>query len=171
MANLDFPRGFVPVRTKDGGPVVVEYFDVSSTNGEIGLFDPVERRADGFVHQAVASSRQIVGIATESKAANSGGTIAVAPANNVVFQGQVDDATVDAQTDLGLNYDFLLGAPSNGRSIAEIDGSTQAVTATLPILIERVSNVQTKEGNALGANVLVDCVFNECAYRGGGTGI
>jgi len=171
MANVDFPRGAIVIRSKNGGPGGVEYFDLASTNTAIGVGDILERRADGFVWQAVASSRQIVGIAQEAKAANVGGTIAVHPANNVVFQMQVDDATVNAQTDIGLNYDFIAGAPVNGRSVYEIDGSTQATTATLPILIERVSDVQSEEGNALGANVLVDCVFNECAYRGGGTGI
>src|SRR5574343_921175 len=170
MANVDFPRGAITIRRIDGGGVVAQYYDLSSVHDAIVIGDPVERRADGYVHQAVASSRQIVGIALESKSANAGGTLAVAPAATTVFQMQVDDATVNAQTDIGLNYDFIIGAPVNGRSIAEIDGSTQAVTATLPILIERVSDVQTEEGNALGANVLVDCVFNECAYRGGGTG-
>lgn len=171
MANADFPRGFIPVRYKDGRHLCVEYYDVASNNAAIGKFDIVERRADGFVHIAVAGSQQIIGIAAEAKTANSGGTIAIFPAPGLVMQAQVDDATVNAQTDLGLNYDFVATAPVDGKSQMEIDGSTQAVTATLPILIERVSDLQDEVGNVLGANVLVDCVFNQCAFNAGGTGI
>lgn len=169
--NVDFPRGFIPVRYKDGRSLTNEYFDISATNAEIAKNDIVERRADGFVHIAQASSVTIVGIAAEHKAANSGGQIAVVPAPGLVMQAQVDDATVDAQTDIGLNYNIVATVPSGGKSQMEIDGSTQATTATLPILIERVSNVIDQTGNVLGANVLVDCVFNQCAYNGGGTGI
>lgn len=171
MANVDFPRGFIPVRYKDNRSLVVEYFDVSSTNAEIAVNDIVERRSDGFVHIAQAASTSVVGVAAQAKAANSGGTIAVVPAPGLVMLAQVDDATVNAQTDIGLNYDIVATVPSGGKSQMEIDGSTQATTATLPILIERVADVTSVAGNALGANVLVECVFNQCAYNGGGTGI
>ena len=171
MPNVDFPRGAVPIRYKDGRSLSVEYFDVSPTNAAIGLGDIVERRADGFVHIGVAGSQQVVGIAAQAVAANTGGVIAVVPPQGLVFQMQSNDATINAQTDIGLNYDFVVAAPINGLSQMEIDGATQAVTATLPILVERVSQIITPEGNALGANVLLDCVFNQIAYQGGGTGI
>lgn len=171
MANVDFPRGFIPVRYKDNRAIVNEYFDVAPTNTEIAKYDVVERRADGYVWPVQAGSTSVVGVAAEAIAANTGGQIAVVPAPGLVMQAQVDDATVNAQTDIGLNYDILATAPVSGKSQMEIDGSTQATTATLPILIERVSNVISQDGNALGANVLVDCVFNQCAYNGGGTGI
>lgn len=171
MANVDFPRGFIPIRYKDNRALAVEYFDLSPTNGEIATNDIVERRSDGYIYPAQAGSVSIIGVSASHYDANTGGQIAVHPAPGLVMQAQVDDATVNAQTDIGLNYDILATAPLNGKSQMEIDGSTQATTATLPILIERVSNVISQDGNVLGDHVLVDCVFNQCAYNGGGTGV
>lgn len=172
MANVDAPRGFIPIRYKDGRKFAVEYFDVLSTNDAIAVNDIVERRADGFAHIAQASSVSILGVAAESKAASSGGTIAVIPAPGLVMLAQCDEADVNAQTDIGLNYNIVATAPSNGKSQMEIDSSTQAATATLPILIERVAAITDWDRtNTLGANVLVECVFNACAYNGGGTGV
>lgn len=172
MANVDNPCGFIPIRNKNGTPLRLEYFDVSSSNSAIGVNDIVERRADGFAHIGQATTVSALGIAAEAKAANAGGTIAVYPAPGLVMLAQVDDATVNAQTDIGLNYNILATAPSGGKSLMEISGSSQATTATLPILIERVAEViEANRTNTLGANVLVECVFNQCAYNGGGTGI
>lgn len=172
MANVDYPRGFIPIRYKDGRKLSVEYFDISSTNAEIAKNDLVERRADGFIHIAQASSISIVGVAAERKAVNSGGTIAVYPAPGLVMHAQVDDATVNEQTDLGLNYNITATVPANGLSQMEIDGNTGNTTATLPIYIERVATiVEQGRSNDLGANVLVECVINQSAYNGGGTGI
>lgn len=172
MANVDNPRGFIPIRYKNGSPLRVEYFDVSSSNSAIGVNDIVERRSDGYVHIAQASSVSIVGVAAEAKSANAGGTIAVYPAPGLLMQAQSDDATITAQTDLGLNYNITATAPSGGKSQMEIDGNTGATTATLPILVERVAEIiDANRTNTLGANVLLECTFNQCAYNGGGTGV
>lgn len=158
MANVNFPRGFIPVK----GNFKTEYYDVAAANGAIDKGDLVERRTDGYIHRGQATSITIVGVAAESKAASAGGTIAVYDDPFMVYQAQCDDSTVDAQTDLDLNYDIAVGSVgtgTNGQSVMQIDASTQAATATLPIKILRVVN-KTPSDNALGANVLVECIIN-----------
>lgn len=159
MANVDFPGGFVP---KGDGNEAVNYYDIASNNGEIGLYDLVERRSDGYIHQAQASSVTIIGVAAEHKAANSGGQIAVYDDPNMTFIAQMDETEFDAQTDFDLNYNIVVGTPNslNGRSIMEIDSSSQAATATLPIKVLRLASVITQAGNALGANARVECIIN-----------
>lgn len=159
MANLDFPRGFIPVK---GGERSTDIWNISPTNPEIGLYDLLERRTDGFVYPASATSITIIGSSAEHIAANSGGTVKVYDCDDTTFWAQADDANIAAQTDFDLNYDIVVGAPNSltGQSIMEIDASTKAATATLPIKILRVANIISKEGNALGANVLVECIIN-----------
>lgn len=167
MANLDFPRGCVPIKNDEQ----TNEYSLAAAHDAIGLYDPVEVRADGFVHRAQNGTTTIVGIAAEAKATNAGGSIKVYDSPEIEFQMQVDDATVNAQTDLGLAYDITIGAPVNNRSIAEINGASQNTTATLPIKPLRVSQIITKEGNALGANVLLDCIFNQHFKKAGSVGI
>jgi len=170
MANLDWARGFVPFRRLGGTCNTVNYYDLGASNPEIGLYDLVERDANGVLIRAQATSTTIVGVAAEYKVANSGGTLAVYDAPDQTYLAQVDDATVNAQTDLDLNYDINVGAVSNNRSTMEIDGNTQAATATLPIKILRIADVQTEDGNALGANVLVECIINQSILKAGAIG-
>jgi len=158
MANLDYPNGFTIIK---GWQVCNEY-DLAAANSQIGEGDLIERHTDGYVRPAVATSTTIVGVAAESKAANSGGKLKVYDDPNAVFVAQADDANIAAQTDLRLNYDIVASAPNSisGRSTMEIDASTKAATATLPIKVLRLASVITKEGNALGANVKVECLIN-----------
>lgn len=155
--NVDFPRGFIPYK----GCHRTEYYPIASNNAEIGLFDLVERRADGFVHPAQATSVTILGVAAERKAANSGGEIAVYDDPFMRFLAQMDEADFDAQTDFDLNYNIVATTPNTltGQSQMEIDSSTGAATATLPIKVLRVADVLSPAGNALGANVLVECII------------
>lgn len=170
MANVDFPRGFEVIR--NGG--AIEYFDLAATHDAIGKNDLVELRSDGFAHRAQASSVTIVGVAQESKLANAGGQIAVQICTQqTVLRAQSDDATIDAQTDLNLNYDIVVGSPTSlGFSVMEIDGSTGATTATLPIKVLRVEQIeQFDKTNTFGANVVVECKLNANAFNGGGAGV
>ena len=170
MANLDFPRGAVPIKGTSGSEQT-NLYALAAVHDAIGQYDLVEIRADGCCHQAVAASVTVVGIAAEAFAANTGTQIKVYDDPNIEFQMQSDDATIAAQTNLGLADDFVIGAPVNGRSIAEIDGNTGAVTATLPIKPIRVSQIVSQNGNAFGANVLLDCRFNQHYYKAGSVGI
>ena len=170
MANVDFPFGFEPIRYQNGRAMTCEYLPVSSTNSAIGFNDPLERGSDGYLTPATASSTTVVGIAAQSLAANTGGNVAYFPIEGLICKAQVDDASVDAQTDFDLTYGLTVGTPDSltGRSTFEIDGSTGASSATLPVKLTKVWDSPNQYGNALGANVVVECMFNNGPFKGAG---
>jgi len=96
-------------------------------------------------------------VAAEYKAANSGGSIKYYPADGLVMRAQVDDATIAAQADMDLTYDFVVGAPNatTRRSIFEIDGDSSHATDK-PVSILRIAQAQDAVGNSLGANVALE---------------
>lgn len=168
MANLDFPRGFIPIRTQSN--YSIEYFPTASNNPRIFKNDLVERRSDGFFYPAQASSVTIVGSAEADIAANSGTPVPVNPDPNMRFLAQASAAEIDAQTDFDLNYNILAttGDTLTGRSRMEIDSSTGAATATLPIKILRIAPSNTQAANALGANVLLEVILNNHLFKSTG---
>ena len=171
MANLDFPQGFVPVRYRNSSmDLSCEVGLMNPTHDEIGLYDLVERRTDGYIHRAQASSVTILGVAAEHVAANATGEIKYYPTEGLLMHAQASGNEIDAIDDFDLVYNIVATAPSatTGRSQMEIDSSTGAATATLPIKILRVVPVESQAGNALGANVLLECVLNEGAIKGAG---
>lgn len=170
MANIDFPMGFKPRYRLGGGSINPIYLDLGGSQGAIAKDDLLERRSDGYIYPAQASSTTIVGVAAETKSASATGKIGVFSAPDLVYEAQVDDATVNAQTDLDLNYDVTVTAPVSGKSQMEIDGSTQAATATLPIKIIGVQTYNDGYENALGANVKVLCVLNQGIFKAGALG-
>lgn len=163
MANVDFPRGFIPYR----GKMDTEDLPLASNNPEIGENDLIELRTDGFYYPAQASSTTIVGSAAAHIPANSGGNVPVYTDPNMRYLAQADESQIDAQTDLDLNYNIVAGSPDSltGRSTMEIDSSTGALTATLPIKLLRVAVVENQYGNALGANVLLECLINNHLHK------
>lgn len=166
MANLNFANGFTPV----GGSNRSRQYNISPTNSQIGEGDLLERRTDGYVHPAQVSTITPIGIAAENKAANSGGKITVYDSDDILLEAQADDANIAAQTDFDLNYNIIASAPNSltGRSTMQIDASTKAATATLPIKILRVVEIITKERNSLGANVRVECMINNHVLKSTG---
>lgn len=150
-----------------GGEPTIEYFDLTVANAAIGKGDPVEW-VSGLVNRANAASA-LCGIAAESKAASSGGKIAVWADPDQRFVAQTDDGTgvLTAVEGIGLNADFVEGTPSSGRSTAEIDESSGATTATLPFKILRLSE---EVGNAYGEfNRMVVKINNHQFGSGTGT--
>lgn len=148
MPNVDAPNGFLPVGTIGGsGQTKVGYHLLSSTNSAIGAGTPV-KYASGVVDVASAGDA-LVGIAAESKAANSGGYIAVWDSPFQLFEAQTDDGTgtLTSAAGVGLNANFVAGSVSNGRSTSEIDESTGATTATLPF---KVLDIGKGVSNAYG---------------------
>lgn len=170
MANPDFPRGFQPIRMISGCTELTSQIgDISSSNGEIDKHDLLERRTDGYIHRAQASSVTIIGVANEHKAANSGGTINYTPTDNLVMLAQASAAEIDAQTDFDLVYDIVVTSPTGtGRSQMEINSASGAATSTLPIKILRVAPMQPQSKNVLGANVLLECMVNTGVTKGAG---
>jgi len=161
MANVDNPRGFIPLRLRGGGPLICNPYVLSATNGEIAGNDLLERRNDGFVALAQATSITLIGTAAEHVAANTGGNILVYDDPDTIFLAQMDEAECDAQTDMDLNYNIVVTAlNARDESQQEIDSSTQAATATLPIKVLRRALISGSELSAFGANVAVECMIN-----------
>lgn len=111
--------------------------------------DFVKKNANGTVERAAASDA-LLGVALSDAAA--AGEVLVADHPDQQFMIQADDATINAQTDIGLNYDIVVAAANTTykRSGMELDASTQATTADLPLKLIRVVSAPDNE---LGANV------------------
>jgi len=174
MANADKPMGFIPYKQINGGDPVAVPVDILSTNVAIGLHDVVSFTSSGAADRFTASDRTGYGIALESKAANAGGTLMVCPLEGHMFICQADENHVNALTELGKCYDIVATAPSNGLSQMELDSSTGATTATLPLkAIKKYDGFANTNiyPNDYGANVKLVVVFNETFFKGGSVGI
>ena len=143
MANKDVPGGAVPV-----GPVLRASEWVAA--GAIYPGDFVSQEAGGRCASASASAA-LCGVAL-SYASGAGEKVIVADDPNQLFEVQADESDVDAQTDIGLNYDILATAGNSTYKCSrmELDSSTQNTTATLPLKLLRI---QPRIDNALGGQV------------------
>jgi hypothetical protein len=158
MANLDQPKGAEPF-----GPVlrVMEYTAAAATYPG----DFVKQESAGKVTPASASNA-CVGVAL-SYASGDGQKVLVANHPDQLFRVQSDDATdPDAQTDIGLNYNIVVGTASTlyKRSAMELDGNTGATDSTLPL---RLIMIDKAVNNALGANALCVVQINNHQLKGG----
>lgn len=142
MSNKDLVRGAQPV----GRLYPVELYVAQSI---IYPGDFVKKNAAGTVEPAAATDA-ILGVAREYAAAS--GQVAVFDHPDQLFEIQSDDGSVDAQTDIGLNYDIIVGTANvqYRRSAMELDGSSGAATPALPLKLVRITRAVD---NALGANV------------------
>jgi hypothetical protein len=149
MANRDIVDGAKPY-----GPCL----RIRPYKAEAAVYpgDLLKQNAAGTVEQAAASNA-CIGVALTYAAA--AGTVLVADHPDQEFVMQVDTNDVDAQTDMGLNYNITVASANTTyrRSGMEIDGTTGATTATLPI---KVLRALPAVDNALGANVKVICKIN-----------
>lgn len=150
MANKDQSRGFEP-----WGELLRANEYVTSAIVYPG--DMVKMGNDGKVAPCAASDSS-VGVALCYAA--SGANVLIADDPQQLFIGQADDATIDAQTDLGLNYNITVGTASTlyKRSAMEVDASTQATDSTLPL---RVIRINRAIDNALGDQVDVVVQINK----------
>lgn len=102
------------------------------------------------------------------RAASTGRYVLVADDPEALFEVQ-EDAVGGALTvsDVGLNADFIVGAGSTvtGTSGMQLDTSTKAVTATLPLKIVEFSQRQDNEPGNANAKVVVQ--LNNHQLRGG----
>lgn len=111
--------------------------------------DFVKKNANGTVERAAATNA-VVGVAMSNAAATEKVLVADHPEQQFVVQAAA--AAVDAQTDIGLNYDIVVGTASTTykRSGMELDDSTGDVTSTRVL---RLLAIEPAVDNALGANV------------------
>jgi hypothetical protein len=149
MANKDIVNGAMPY-----GPLL--RIRPYQAEGTVYPGDLLKFHADGTVEQAAAAGAAM-GVALTYAVAD--GTVLVADHPDQEFVMQADDDTINAQADIGLNYDIIVAAANTTyrRSGMEIDASTQATTATLPI---KVLRILPAVDNALGANVKCICKIN-----------
>ena len=142
MANKDIVKGFEPFG---------RIYEVNEYLAGATCYpgDLLKLKSAGDVEPAAASDA-CVGVALNY--ATSGSQVLVADHPMQLFMGQSDDSTIDAQTDLGLNCNFIVAAgnATYRRSGMEIDGSEINTTATLPL---RIVRIVPAVDNALGANV------------------
>ena len=150
MANKDQTVGFSPY----GRPLRQQEYIASET---IYPGDLVKLEAAGRVARCAASDASC-GVAA-SYASGAGVKLNVLDDPDQLFECQADDATIDAQTDINLNYDIVVGSPNTAykRSGMQVDASTQATTATLPI---KVLSISKRIDNELGSKVDVVCQIN-----------
>lgn len=154
MSNADRPSGFVPF-----GPILrvrpylakVECFRGDMLNRKAG-----SSGTDGAneVEPGDASEAQI-GVALNHAAI--GSIVYVADHPEQEFVGQADDGSVATNAKIGLNYDLLATDGSGDQSAHEIDASTFATSATLPI---RVLRLLPAVDNAIGTNCKLICKIN-----------
>lgn len=142
MANADIVAGARPYG---------RLYQMNAYTAESVIYkgDFVKKNGAGTIERAAATNA-VVGVAMSNAAAGEKCLVADHPEQQFVLQS--DDATVDAQTDIGLNYDIVVGTASTTykRSGMELDGDSGDVTNTR---ILRLLAVEPAVDNALGANV------------------
>lgn len=159
MANLDQPQGFRPkgMQARANNYVAA---------GVIYPGDCVMQEAGGRVIVAAATNA-LCGVAL-GYASAAGDDILISDDPNQLYVCQADEADIDAQTDIGLNYDLLATAGNSTYRVSrqELDSSTGNTTATLPL---KLMGIEKRPDNALGG--FVDCIIKINNHQlDGGTG-
>jgi hypothetical protein len=158
MANRDEVRGAQPY-----GPLLRARPYTAS--GTVNEGDPLKLVNDGTVVIATAGDACMgiclsYGVATD--------TVIVADHPDQEFVAQSDDGTIDAATDMNLNYNFVFASPNTTyrRSGVEIDGDTGATNSNKQA---KVLRLLPRADNALGTNAVVIFKINNHQF-GQGTG-
>jgi hypothetical protein len=120
--------------------------------------DLVKMDANGVIVLAAAGATTgVLGVALSRAIATQEVLVSDDPDQEYVMQ--VNDASVAAQTNLGLNYD-LIDAGGNTtfkRSGMQVNGASGAITATLPL---RAIRLHTVSNNAFGTNAKIVVKIN-----------
>lgn len=159
MANQDRPRGAEP----QGTPLREDKY---VSGGAFFKNDYVSLDSTGRVVAATASTA-LLGVALESASA-AGENVQVSTHPDQKYVTQASGSDIDAQTDIGQNYDILAtaGDSTYSQSRMELDSTTGAITATLPL---KLLAIDDRPDNALGAQA--DCVVKINNHQlSGGTG-
>lgn len=159
MANLDDPRGFVPVGAWDGGNFRTRVMTKDASDGSaIGINDlvDVDGTANGVTQGTANAEGQspklaFIGVARSFGAAS---TLSTHPViyltHGTVLEGQTNDVGI-AAADEGLNADIVVAAANatDLKSRMEINGGGEATTNTLDInLLRPVPRVGNDVGSA-----------------------
>jgi hypothetical protein len=164
MANTDFLQGFKPVRMQNGGPIPQHRYDVDASATVIYPGDVLTMDTDGYVVEAAATQVNLIGVAAEYHAGSTAGSINVYDDPYTIFEAQVNGGTLD-QAAVGACADLDASASADTtRLVSTHQLSSTVGSGSAQFKILRLAN---REGtykhakNALGANMLVECIFNE----------
>lgn len=115
--------------------------------------DLVTMAATGLIARCAAGGKAI-GVAMDYASA-SGQKVKVCDSPTQQFKVQASSSDIDVQTDIGLNYDIVVGSPDTTykRSGMQLDSSTGDVTATIVL---RLLALDKTIDNAFGDKV--DCI-------------
>lgn len=140
MPNLNIVVGAQPVGR-------VEQANEYVAQSTIYKGDFLKKNAAGTVERAAAGDA-IVGVALTDAAASASVLVADHPEQQ--FRIQASAGEIDAQTDIGLNYEIVVGTANAAykRSAMQLDSSTGAATATLAL---RLLRIEKAPENELGA--------------------
>lgn len=192
MYNTNAPLGLKPIDYRTGGMYTGKsnrYTIASAYATAIGQFDPVTTLSDGTIGIGVAGAA-CIGILDYVEYFTTAGAYIKAPnwvastsakSGTIVYAFVFDDPflVMDAQetdgssgagtplalADVGLNINFVIGAPNSiGQSTTSLNNTTEQTTATLNLKLMSLSNYP---GNAVGnyANWIV--TWNNHMLKGG----
>lgn len=131
MANKDQVKGLEPIGR-------IRHTAIYVAGGTVYPGDIVTMGSGGTVAAAAAGTTANIGVALNY--ATSGNDVLVADDPVQEFVVQADDATIAAQTNLGLNYNITVGTASTlyKRSAMACDASTSATDSNLPLRVLRI---------------------------------
>ena len=159
MANVDDPRGFIPLHT--GKPVRVRRY-AKATGAAIYQGDLVSLAADGEVDPAANGGGKCLGVAAEY-ASSTDTEIAVYDDPDTTFIAQCDGSF--ALADVGLNADIVATTGSGLTSAHEVQSASLATTVSLPLKVIGLS--PKPKGNVVGTNAVVEVKLNNCVHGNG----
>ena len=147
MANSDRPRGAAP----KGQPMRVNQYVAGA---QVRPGDVVTKKDDGKVDPYTAGgAEKPIGVCLSNAIDTEACFVSDDP--DQLYYIQADGSDIDAQTDIGLNYEVLATASDSTFEISrmELDSSTGATTATFPL---RLVDIDRRPDNEFGAQA--DCV-------------
>lgn len=177
MANVDRPRGLVPIRHSNGSPyngacelmyIQAAYGtalfigdpvipggsgSTASASGEAGVGDINAAGASGIPIGVIVGFKPNPSDLTKTHSiASTEGYAYVCTAPDVIYGIQDDGNTAMDQDDIGLNADFIAGAgdATTGRSGYELDSGGTTAPATTNTLALRILGLVQKPDNTLG---------------------
>lgn len=194
MANVNRANGLRPIGyllgTEYNG-AVTEYFIPSTDATAVFVGDPVKLDTTGdtvaagglgkgvrSVVRAAASDPTVgvvVGFKTDPtnlntpqfRAANTGRYVLVVDDPNVLFEIQTTGTPTAADVGLNASYSVAAGSAATGNSGYQLDATTLAVTATLPLKVIGFSQRQDNEVGNANAKLIVKINNHQLT---GGTG-
>ena len=164
MANVDAPHGFISIGARDGRPGYFRNYDhaVGDTTA-IGFNDLVQPVGTGVDAAQAVAGGPFLGISHANGAAS---TLYVVPVelitSDLVMEAQTNTSLAAADT--GLNADVVVAArnATTGISNMEINGDSEATTATLDLRLLRLAPYV---GNAAGTNSRWFVLCNDVAQE------